>query len=145
MAEVQPLHEGPDKIEDRSLGELVAMATGNVSSLIRSELELAKLELKDDAKKAAIGGGMFVVAGVIACVIVILLSISLAYGLVALGLWHWLAFLIVAILYAVFGVVLCLIGYLRMKKITGLKRTMRTTKDDLAMLRRGDEQTALNK
>jgi uncharacterized integral membrane protein len=145
MAEVQPLHEGTDKIEDRSLGELVAMATGNVSSLIRSELELAKLELKDDAKKAAIGGGMFVVVGVIACVIVILLSISLAYGLVALGAWHWLAFLIVAVLYAIFGAVLYLIGHLRMKKITGLKRTMRTTKGDLAMLRRGDEQTALNK
>ena len=63
----------------------------------------------------------------------------------ALGVWHWLAFLIVAILYAIFGVALYLIGHLRMKKITGLKRTMRTTKDDLAMLRRGDEQTALNK
>lgn len=127
-------------MEDRSLGELVALATSNVSSLVRSEMELAKMELKGDVQKAAIGGTLFAVAGVIACVVVILLSISLAYGFVALGLWPWLAFLIVALLYILLAGALCGIGYLRMRRISGLKRTRRTTRDDLAMLRRGDQE-----
>jgi hypothetical protein len=46
------------------------------------------------------------------------------------------------------AVALCGIGYLRMRKIGGLKRTRRTTKDDLSMLRRGGgdhEQPAIAK
>jgi len=129
-------------IEDKSLGELVADASSSVSRLVRTELELAKLELKGDAKKAALGSVLFGVAGVIACLVVILLSIALAYGLVALGIWHWAAFLIVAGLYTLLGAVLVLIGYLRMQKIGGLQRTRKTAKDDLAMLKRGRDEPA---
>lgn len=139
MAEIAPDADTVE-MEDKSIGQLVALATSNVSSLVRSELELAKMELKGDVQKAAIGGTLFAVAGVIACVVVILLSISLAYGFVALGVWPWLAFLIVAFLYVILAGVLCGIGYLRMRRISGLKRTRRTTKDDLAMLRRGDHE-----
>ncbi|MFI6514411.1 phage holin family protein [Spirillospora sp. NPDC050679] len=128
-----------ERIEDKSLGELVALASSNVSGLIRAEMELAKLELKGDAKKAALGGVMFSIAGLIGGLIVILLSIAAAYGLVALGVWHWAAFLIVSAAYAVLAAVLLLIGFLRMKKIEGAKRTRKTLKDDLTMLRkRGD-------
>jgi uncharacterized membrane protein YqjE len=137
-----------EQIEDKSLGELVALASGNVSRLVRSEMELAKLELKGDLKKAALGGILFGVAGVIACVVVILLSISAAYALVGLGVWPWAAFLIVSFAYVVLAVVLCGIGYLRMRKIGGLKRTRKTTLDDLTMLRRGggdSEQPAITK
>lgn len=129
-------------IEEKSLGELVALATSNISSLVRSEVELAKMELKGDVQKAAIGGTMFAVAGAIACVVLILLSISLAYGFVALGMSPWLAFLVVAFLYVLLAGVLCGIGYLRMRRISGLKRTLRTTKDDLAMLRRSEHEDA---
>jgi uncharacterized membrane protein YqjE len=137
MAEAQTVTD----IEEKSLGELVAMASSNVSSLVRSEMELAKLELKSDAKKAALGGTMFAVAGVIACVVVILLSISLAYGFVAMGVWPWLAFLIVSVLYILLAVGLCGLGYLRMRRMSGLKRTLETTKADIAMLRRSDSDS----
>jgi uncharacterized membrane protein YqjE len=142
MTEVRP----DERVEDKSLGELVALASGNVSRLVRSEMELAKLELKGDIKKAALGGVLFGVAGVIAGVVVILLSIAVAYALIDLGVWHWAAFLIVAFAYVLLALVLCGIGYLRMRKIGGLKRTRRTTKDDLTMLRRGSgdaEQPAI--
>ncbi|MFC4054427.1 phage holin family protein [Actinomadura syzygii] len=125
--------------DDRSIGELVALASSNVSNLVRAEMDLAKLELKADAKKAALGGVMFTIAALIGGLIVILLSISLAYGLVALGIWHWAAFLIVAGVYLVLAGLLILIGYLRIRKIDGAKRTRRTLKDDLSALRhRGD-------
>lgn len=141
MTEVGP----GERIEDKSIGELVALASSNVSHLIKSEIDLAKLELKGDVKKAAWGGVLFSIAGLIAGLIVILLSIAAAYGLVALGIWHWAAFLIVAGVYLVLALILIAIGYWRMKKIDGAKRTRRTIKDDLAALRhRGDsDQLAL--
>ncbi|GLW64532.1 hypothetical protein Arub01_27760 [Actinomadura rubrobrunea] len=125
-----------ERIEDKSLGELVALASSNISTLIRAEMDLAKMELKADAKKAALGGTMFAIAGLIAGVIVILLSIAAAYGLVALGVWHWAAFLIVAGAYLLLALVLIGIGYLRIRKIDGARRTRRTLRDDLTMLRR---------
>ena len=131
-----------ERIEDKSLGELVALATSNVSDLVRAEIELAKLELKSDAKKAAWGGIMFSVAGLIAGLIVILLSIAAAYGLVAAGIWHWAAFLIVAGAYLLLALLLLLIGWLRIKRIEGAKRSRKSLKDDMTMLRRrGDSDT----
>ncbi|WP_018654099.1 phage holin family protein [Actinomadura flavalba] len=126
-----------ERIEDKSLGDLVALASSNVSGLIRAEMELAKIELKNDAKKAAIGGTLFAVAGLIGGLIVILLSIALAYGLVALGIWHWAAFLIVAVLYALLAGGMVWVGIQRIKKIDGAKRTRKTLRDDVSLLRRG--------
>jgi uncharacterized membrane protein YqjE len=134
--------QADEQIEDKSLGELVALASSNVSRLIRSEIELAKLELKDDAKKAALGGTLFTVAGVIAGIVVIMLSIAAAYGLVALGIWHWAAFLIVAGFYVVLAAILVGLGYLRMRKISGIERTRRTLKD-LTVLRRSSDTPAI--
>ena len=142
MTEVRP----DGQIEDKSLGELVALATGSVSKLVKSEIELAKLELKSDAKKAALGGTLFAVAGLIGGIVVILLSIAAAYGLITAGVWNWLAFLIVAGFYVLLAVILITIGMWRMKRMSGASRTRKTVKDDLQMLRRGSgEQPALTK
>jgi uncharacterized membrane protein YqjE len=134
------------QLEDMSIGELVKFATGSVSHLVKSEIELAKLELKDDAKRAALGSTLFAVAGVTAAIVLIMLSIAAAYGLITLGIWNWAAFLIVAGVYVLLGGILVGIGLLRMKKMTGVSRTRRTVKEDFSMLRRSggdDEQPAL--
>ncbi|MFG2248970.1 phage holin family protein [Spirillospora sp. NPDC048823] len=131
-----------ERVEDRSVGELVALASKNVSNLVRAEMDLAKLELKADAKKAALSSVMFTIAAVMGGLVVILLSMSFAYGLVALGIWHWLAFLIVAIVYVALALLLMLIAKRFIKKIEGAKRTRKTLKNDLATLRRrGDSDT----
>lgn len=143
MTEVRP----DGKIEDKSLGELVSLATGNVSRLVKSEIELAKLELKDDAKRAGLGSALFVVAAFIACMVLVLVSIAIAYAIAGPGgLPRWAAFLIVAGGYVLLAGGLVGVGLLRMKKMTGIKRTRKTVKDDLAVLRRSgetDEQPAL--
>src|SRR4051812_5528784 len=136
MSEVRP----DGQVEDKSLGELVALATGSVSKLIKSEIELAKLELKGDAKKAALGSTLFAVAGLIGGIVVILLSIAAAYGLITAGVWNWLAFLIVAGFYVLLAVILITIGMWRMKRMSGASRTRRTMKDDLKMLRRNSTE-----
>ena len=114
------------QLDEMSIGELVKFATGSVSHLVKSEIELAKLELKDDAKRAALGSTLFAVAGVTAAIVLIMLSIAAAYGLITLGIWNWAAFLIVAGAYVVLAGLLILIGLWRMKKMTGVSRTRRT-------------------
>ena len=134
------------QLEDKSVGELVAIATASASRLIKSEIELAKLELKDDAKKAGLGATLFAVAGLIGGVVLILMSIAAAYFLVELGVRTSLAFVIVAVVYVLLAAILVGIGLWRMKKMSGARRTRKTVKEDLSILRRGggpDDKPAL--
>lgn len=132
MTEARP----DERLGELSIGELVAMASSSASQLLKAEMDLAKKELKDDAKKAALGSVLFALVGLIGGLVLILLSIALAYGFVAMGVWHWLAFVFVAVIYILLGAALGLIGYLRMRRIGGAPRTRKTLKDDLSMLRR---------
>lgn len=122
----------------QSLGELVALAAKDVSSLLHYEISLAKSELKMDARRIGIAAALAVVGLFVACLLVVLLCFAFAYGLVAAGIWTWAAFLIVA------GTCLLLIGlsgliaFGRIRKVTGMKMTRQTVRDDLGMLRRGE-------
>src|SRR3954470_7304848 len=73
------------KSGDASLGELVATATRDLSSLMRQEVELAKVEIKRDVVAAGKGAGMFGGAGIAALFGLLFVSISAAYGIEWLG------------------------------------------------------------
>ena len=125
-----------------SLGELVAAASQNASVLVRSEIELAKAELAAEAKKAAVGGGMFGGAGVCALFGFIFLSFGAVYGLAQTDLPLWACYLIVAGVYLLFAGILAAIGLSSLKKIGPPKRTQRTVKDTVATLKtRGKKQS----
>ncbi|GLW23743.1 phage holin family protein [Microbispora triticiradicis] len=112
--------------EDESLGALVAQASHHISTLVRSEIELAKAELKFDAKRVGMAAGMFGAAAFIGHLCLILASFAIAYGLVALGLATWLAFTIVTVFYLLMAGLLVFVGYRRLKGLAGMKRTMRS-------------------
>jgi Putative Actinobacterial Holin-X, holin superfamily III len=121
--------------DEPTLGALVASASSDVSSLVRSEIALAKTEIAQDVKAAAKGGGMLGVAGFLGVVAFVLLSIAAAYGLFALGLPRWLAFVIVAVVYLL---VAGLLALLARRALTGIKppeRTARTVKETVAVLK----------
>jgi uncharacterized membrane protein YqjE len=128
-------------VTDQSIGDLVSVAARDASQLVRYELDLAKLELKQDAKRLAIGAGLLVVALFAACLVLMLLCFAFAYGLVTLGIWEWAAFLIVA------GTCLLVIGIaaliaLRMvRKLGGLSKTRRSLADGASLLHRGKADT----
>ena len=48
---------------EKSLGELVSDMTESLSGIFRKEIELAKVELKDEASRAGKGAGMLGDAG----------------------------------------------------------------------------------
>lgn len=98
--------EVPEPAGDgQSLGDLVALAAKDVSQLIRYEIDLAKSELMDDVQRIGLAGALGVVAAFVACLVLVLLSIALAFGLVALGIWDWAAFLIVAGAYTLLSLI----------------------------------------
>ena len=121
---------------ERTLGQLVADATHDISSIMRSELALAKAEIGADAKKAGLGAGMFVAAGTFAFLALILLLISAAYALVAAGLAPWLAFLIVAVVLLVVGAILAFVGKTSLSKLKGKpERAIKNAQDTIAAIR----------
>jgi membrane protein implicated in regulation of membrane protease activity len=133
--------ETPEPAGDgQSLGDLVALAAKDVSQLIRYEIDLAKSELMDDVQRVGLAGALGVVAAFVACLVLVLLSIALAFGLVALGIWEWAAFLIVAGAYVVFAVLALGIAYLKLRRLSGLKKTRETVTEGLEMLRQNGQQ-----
>ncbi|MDH2426722.1 phage holin family protein [Sphaerisporangium sp. TRM90804] len=115
--------------EEESLGALVAEASQHISTLVRSEIELAKSELKFDAKRVGTAAGLFGVAAFMLHLCLILGSFAIAYGLVQLGMMTWLAFTIVTVFYLLVAGLLAFIGYRRLKGLTGMKRTTRSLKN----------------
>jgi hypothetical protein len=137
MADPAPRYPAGSTSE-ASVGSLVSLAMKDISQLLRYELDLAKLELKADVRRLGIGGALLGVAAFVACLVLILLSFALAYGLVTLGIWIWAAFLITAGLYVLLAAVAVGVGLLLMKRFGGLPKTRQTVQEDIALLRRSD-------
>lgn len=112
-----PAH-GADR-QERTLGELLADASADLSSIMRSEIELAKIEVKSDVSKAGKGAGMFAGAAVLGLFGFGLLLLAAAWGLAAAGLPVWAGMLIVAVLLFVVAAVLALIGKKSIDKVQG--------------------------
>jgi hypothetical protein len=122
---------------ERTVGQLVAQASQEVSELVRAEIALAKAELADSAKNGAVAGGLFGAAGYFGFLASILLTIAAAYGLVAAGLPAWLAFLVVAVFFLVLAGVLALIGKSRIGHIGPPRRAIESTKLTIAAVKPG--------
>ncbi|HEY3977603.1 MAG TPA: phage holin family protein [Streptosporangiaceae bacterium] len=121
-----------------SVGGLVSLAVKDITQLVRYELDLAKMELKTDVRRIGIGAALFGLSAFVGCLVLMLLCFALAYGLMALGIWGWAAFLITAGACVLVAALAVGIGILSVKKFGGLPRTRRTVSDDIAILRRGD-------
>ena len=126
--------------EERTLGQLVAQASDDLSGIVRAEIALAKAELRTDVKNAAVGGGMFGAAGYLGLLATVTLVIAAAYGLVAAGLSAWLAFLIVTIVLLLIAGLLALIGRSRVRKLAPPERTIRNAQATIAAIKPGSHE-----
>jgi Putative Actinobacterial Holin-X, holin superfamily III len=121
--------------EERTLGQLVAEASQDLSELVRYEVALAKAEIKDDVIRGAAAGGMFAVAGYLGMLASITVVITIGYALVAAGLSPWLAFLIVTLVLLLLAGVLVGVGIVLVKRIRPPERAIRSTKLTIAAVR----------
>ncbi|MDF0529602.1 phage holin family protein [Tsukamurella sp. 8F] len=119
-----------------SIGALVRDASAQVSSLVRAEVELAKAETVSEVKKAVTGSVFFVIAGVVLLYSSFFLFFFLG-ELLDVWLPRWAAFLIVFALMVVVAVVAGLLGYLKVRKIRGPKKTIASVKEVPSVLPTG--------
>lgn len=122
-----------------TIGRLVTDASRDISTLIQKEIQLAKSELKVSMKFGGLGAGLFAAAAFIAVLMVIMLSVALAYFIhwngSGLSL-HW-AFLIVAGLYAVITAVLVMVGVKKVKQVRAPERAIHQAQETKEIWKRG--------
>lgn len=120
-------NDRPTPTTSRSIGELVASIKGEFTGVIEQQIQIAKKEITGIAVKAG------AVAALVAVLVFFLLSAWVmflffaAWGLVALGMPAWGAFLTVCGILVALGVILGLIAFVIVKKITAPKTTIETS------------------
>jgi len=127
----------PSGATDQSIGDLVSVAARDISQLVRYEIDLAKLELKSDVKRAGIGAALGAVAVFSLCLVLMLLCFAFAYGLDAIGapggLWGaflWTTLAVVLLIVLALGVAVLILRRLKL-----MSKTRRTLADDTSLLR----------
>src|SRR5919197_6100488 len=98
---------GTNELRERPTSELLKQLSDQSTTLVRQEIELAKLELREKGKKAGMGAGMFGGAGLFGLYAMGALTATIILAL-ATFLPGWLAALIVAALYGAIAGVLAL-------------------------------------
>jgi uncharacterized membrane protein YqjE len=126
----------------QSVGDLVSLAVKDLTRLVRYEVELAKVELRADMRKLGLSAALLGIAAFAGCLVLVLLCFALAYGLTTVGIWNWAAFLIVAGLCVVLAGAAIAVVALKMRRMSGLRRTRASVHDDLALLRRDEDPAA---
>jgi uncharacterized membrane protein YqjE len=134
--------QSPGNDSEPSIGDLVSQAIRDVTQLIKCELALAKLELREDAKRLGLAAALLAITAFTGCLILVLLCIAFAFGLIALGIWPWAAFLIVAGVCLVLAALAVLIVVVKVRGISGLRKTRQTVQADLALLKRDEDTPA---
>jgi len=114
---------------NEGLGQLLGEVSRDLSTLIRQEVELAKAEVTDSAKKAGKGAGFLGGAAVAGYFALLFLSICIwwALGYTALGN-AWSA-LIIAVVYGIVAAILALRGRSKLQQIEGAPQTAETIKE----------------
>lgn len=125
---------------EQSIGSLVRDASAHLSTLVRSEVELAKTELSREIRKGVKGSVYFILA-------LAVLAFSLFFLFFTLGelldVWlpRWSAFGIVFLLMLLVAGLFGLLGYLRVRKIRAPQRTIDSLKESAHLTSRNRERS----
>jgi len=116
--------------QQRSARELIQEVIGDIQEIIRSELRLAKTELKEEGGKAGMAGGMFAAGGLMAVLGLALLE-GMGVVLLAMIMPLWIAFLVMAAVSLTVGGIFLFAGMDRWRSLHPVQKTMTSLKEDL--------------
>jgi hypothetical protein len=124
-----------ERSDERSIGALVGEATSELSLLVRKEVELAKLEMKEQGARAADSAKYLGIAAFCGYLAAVLLSFAAAWGLAEV-MPASVAFLIVAVVLGVVAGVAFLAGRKRLHELHPIpEETVETLKEDVQWLK----------
>jgi len=115
----------------KSLGELVSQLSADFSDLVSTQLELAKVEIKEEVSRAGKGAGMITGGGLAAYLALVLLSFAAAWGL-SEAMPTGFAFLIVGLVWAAVAAFLVLTGRNQLRTVHPVpEQTKQSIKEDV--------------
>jgi uncharacterized membrane protein YqjE len=121
--------------EDRSIGELFAELSQKTTTLLRQEIQLAKVEMSQKASRVSKNVGFLLIGGVVAYTGLLAL---VAAGIILLGevIAYWLSAAIIGVVIAAVGAVLVVKGAntLRQEEPTP-RETVETLQEDKEWLK----------
>ncbi len=121
--------------DDRTIGQLVADVSHDMSTIMRNEIALAKAELTKGAKSVGVGAGLFAGAAFVGLLGVIFLFHTLAM-VIAIWLPEWAGYLIVTGLLFVVAGILALVGKNAIAKAqTKPERTIRNAQETVEVVK----------
>ena len=116
------------KAETSSLGDLLGEVTRDMSTLMRQEVELAKVGLKQTATRAGKGSGMLAGAGVAGHFVLLFLSLALWWALGNVMGLGWSA-VVVAVIWGIVAAVLAAMGRKELNAVGGWPQTAETLQE----------------
>lgn len=120
-----------DRMDDRSLGALLAELSRETGELVRKEIELATTEMTAKVKKAGVQVGFTAAGGALVHAGVLVLLAMLVIALTEMGLAAWLAALIVGVVALAVGYVLVNRGLSGLRDISiAPRQTIESVKED---------------
>lgn len=122
--------------EEQTLGQLVATAERDIVHLVRTEIDLAKMEITADLKRGGVSGGLLGGAGFFIYVSLLFLSVAAALA-IGLAIPAVLGFLIIGALYLLLAVMFALVGLRNVRKLNKAELTRKSLHDILSLFRRG--------
>jgi len=121
---------GRPDVENRTVGELLGKVTTDLSTLMRQEVELAKVEIKEEATETAKAGAMLGAGGLVGYLALLILLLAAAWAL-AEALPLWASLLIVGVLTAIVAAVLISVGRSKLSAIPAAPNTIETLQEDV--------------
>ena len=116
--------------DEASIGQLLGQLAGDFSDLVSTQIELAKVELREEAARVGRGAGMLTGAGACAYLALGLLSLAMAWLLDEV-MPRPLAFSIVGLLWALLAGALYLSGRNQLKALQLAPETKVALKEDV--------------
>jgi uncharacterized membrane protein YqjE len=116
---------------DRSVSDVLQDIIGNIQEIVRSEVRLAKFELREEASRAKAAGVLLGAGGVTAGFAVLFLLVAAVYAL-SLVVPNWAAALIVAAVLGIAAAVILSAGMQRVRRVhPAPERTVETLKENV--------------
>lgn len=119
-----------------SIGDVIRNAIRDAQDLVRSELALAKAEVREEMRRASVGAGLLAGAALAAAMAVIFLMTTVALAIAVLLGWPvWSGFGIVTVLVALAAAALGYIGKKRITTARHMPRTVDALKENIEWMR----------
>jgi hypothetical protein len=120
--------DGSGQLSQMSAGDLVGRVSRDMSQLVRQEMQLARTELREEAKETGQAAGAFGGAGFAGYMVLLFGSLALWWALTTVIHPGWAA-LVVAGVWAIITLIFTAVGRDRAKRIHGPQQTAETVRE----------------